>query len=273
MGVLVFAAPALSALFSPRLDAATLALVVARLIVLALHVKPCLEHVRLSTAAIDWRWIPPMLRFGGWLTVSSIVGPLIVYVDRFFIGATLSANAIAYYSAPFEIVSRLLIVPAALSSALFPAVVALGRTDSVAAVDMRRKATSMTLLVSGLLCVIGTVFAHPLLAVWLGAEFASNGSLPLRILLPGFALNALAQIPLMALYSIGCTRAVALLHLMQFPLYAVALWALVSRFGIAGAAVAWSMRAALDWMALSWLLRRRGAGPGGTHNARLPKED
>lgn len=255
-GVLTFAAPALSAAFSPRLDLAVLALVVARLLVLVAHIPPCRRRVRLGWRLVDTAWALPLLRFGGWLTVSSIVGPLIVYVDRFVLGATGSASTVGFYAAPFEIVSRLLIIPAALAAALFPALAGLGAEGAEQARRLRTRATRLTGLLTLPLGLCGILLAQPLLSLWLGPTFAEHSTLAMQLLLPGFVLNALAQIPLTALYGAGHTRPVALLHLLQLPAYVLLLTWLVDAYGVPGAAAAWSLRAGFDWAALSWLLRR-----------------
>jgi O-antigen/teichoic acid export membrane protein len=253
-GVLLFAAPALSALVSPRLDWAIAALLVTRLLALIAHVAPCLRHVRLGLVQIDLGWAAPMLRFGGWLTVSSVVGPVIVYSDRFILGALLSLKAVAYYTAPFEIVSRLLIVPAALAGALFPALAGL-HGQAADSARLQRQAMQTILLITLPLCLVGAALAEPALDAWLGAEFASHSTSALLWLLPGFAFNSLAQVPMMAMQGAGRTRAVALLHLAELPLYVAGVWAAAQSFGIAGAAAVWSLRAAADHAALTWMLR------------------
>ena len=39
-----------------------------------------------------------LLSFGGWITVSNIVSPLLVYVDRFVIWSFISMEAVAWYA-------------------------------------------------------------------------------------------------------------------------------------------------------------------------------
>jgi O-antigen/teichoic acid export membrane protein len=256
-GVLLFAAPALSALLSPRLDWAIAALLATRLLMLLAHVGPCLAQVRLGLRHVDIAWAGPMLRFGGWLTVSSVVGPVIVYSDRFILGALLSLAAVAYYTAPFEIVSRLLIVPAALAGALFPALASRSQRDADSAF-LQRQATRVILLITVPLCLAGGALAEPALDAWLGPEFARHSTAALLWLLPGFVFNSLAQVPLMALQGAGRTRAVALLHLAELPVYAAGVWAAAQSFGIAGAAAVWSLRAAADHAALTLMQRHAG---------------
>ena len=254
-GVLLFAAPALSSHYSPRLDLAILALLVTRVLILIAHVGPCLSHIQIKASLVDFAWAFPMLRFGGWLTVSSVVGPIIVYIDRFVIGAALSLGAVGYYAAPFEVVSRLLVVPMSLATAMFPALVGINQRGDDDARTLRRDATRATLVLTVPLCVFGALVAEPVLAWWLGPPFAEQSTVALQLLLPGLVLNSVAQIPMVALYGHGLTKPVAQLHLIELPIYAALLWWLCKTFGIAGAAMAWSMRAAFDYVALSMMLR------------------
>lgn len=255
-GVLFYAAPCVSAYFSPRLDLALAAMVFTRWLMLLAHWWPCAARLRLAWALAQRRWLAPLLQMGGWLTVSNIVGPVIVYVDRFLIAALVSAAALAHYAAPFELVSRLLILPVALAGALFPALAAAQHHDLPAARALRTQAVGLTL--AGVLpaVVLGAVFASPLLHAWMGAEFAAAGTRAMQILLLGFAFNAVAQIPFAALHGHGLAKQTALLHLAELPLYLSLLWLLVLNHGLVGAATAWALRGAFDLLAL-WLLLRR----------------
>lgn len=264
-GVLLFAAPCLSAVWTPRLDVAVAALVVTRwLFALALWALT-VQDLRLRRAAIDLpQWFAPMLRFGGWLTVSNVVGPLIVYLDRFVIGALLPPARLAYYVAPFEMVSRLLVVPSSFTAALFPAlshaitgVAPSARAEAVQqARSLRRRALLFIAPVVGFFCVVGIAVAHPLLAIWLGVDFADEGQQVARILLAGFFFNAIAQVPMIGMQGYGLSRQTALLHLTELPLYIALLYLMVTGFGLEGAAWAWTLRGAVDLAALAWLLRR-----------------
>ncbi len=62
-----------------------------------------------------------LLRYGAWVTVSNVTGPLLLYADRFAIGALLSVAALAYYTGPADMLNRTLVIPASLGSTLFPA--------------------------------------------------------------------------------------------------------------------------------------------------------
>jgi len=84
---------------------------------LCVHVFPALKrvpHFDLATAR-------ELLSFGGWVTISSIISPFLVYLDRIMVGVLLTMTAVAYYSAPYEMVTRVLIIPISLVGTLFPA--------------------------------------------------------------------------------------------------------------------------------------------------------
>jgi O-antigen/teichoic acid export membrane protein len=62
----------------------------------------------------------------------------------------------------------------------------------------------------------------------------------------GIFVNAVAQAPFAVVQGIGRPDITAKLHLAELPLYLAGMWWLAHRFGIAGVAVAWTARAALD---------------------------
>src|SRR5262249_36749433 len=123
LGLFTYLGPLLGLPFSQSLPTVVVVLLVGRILAclvhlaLCFHVLPALgQGIRLQRAVVG-----PLLHFGGWLTVTNVVGPLMVYLDRFLVGAVLSLAPGAYYVAPYQLVTRLLLLPAALVGVLFPA--------------------------------------------------------------------------------------------------------------------------------------------------------
>ncbi len=54
------------------------------------------------------------------MTVSNIVGPVLLYLGRFLLAVLVSVEAVAYFSTPYDVVTNLLIIPAALLNVFFP---------------------------------------------------------------------------------------------------------------------------------------------------------
>ena len=64
--------------------------------------------------------IRQLIKFGGWISISNIINPILSFLDRFLIGSLISVTAVSFYSAPYEIGVRLSILPTSFAMTLFP---------------------------------------------------------------------------------------------------------------------------------------------------------
>jgi len=194
-----------------------------------------------------------LTNFGAWIMVTALVGPLMVFTDRFVIGVMQDAAAVAAYAIPFQIASRTLLVPVAVTQALFPRFAAEGHGAS--AERCRQFIAFIGLLftpiIVGLICL-----AAPLMALWLGDQLDPR-SIPIaHLILAGFWINAIANVPYAFIQARGNPRFTALLHLAELPFYLAVLFGLGHAFGLPGFAAAFCLRCAVDCFAL---VHRAGA--------------
>src|SRR5206468_2170807 len=118
-----FVGPLLTLPYSRSLVPAVAAIALGRVLMLVAHLVigvrryPYLRESRPSMYAS----MPPLLRFGAWMTLCNVIGPLMVYLDRFVIGGGLNLAAVTAYVTPYEVIARFLIVPAAITGAVMPA--------------------------------------------------------------------------------------------------------------------------------------------------------
>ena len=108
------------------------------------------------------------------MTVSNLVGPLLLFLGRFFIAAMISAEAVAYFVTPYEVVSKLLIIPAVLVSVLFPEISRLGSDNSPRIRQLYRTSMRGLGLVMAILCALVYLLAETGLTLWIDAGFAVN---------------------------------------------------------------------------------------------------
>jgi len=195
-----------------------------------------------STSRADLRHA---LHFGGWLSVSNLIGPLMVYADRFYLASVFPPAMVAYYTVPFDTAYRATSLPQTAVNALFPA---LAETQSRPEASTRLLALAIRAVVVLMLpaVLVVAVFAHPLLALWLNTSFAAPATPVLQLLLVGVFLNSAAHLPYALLQAHGRSDLTAKLHLLELPVFAVLLVVGVHLFGITGAALAWMMRVMLD---------------------------
>jgi len=222
-------------------------LVAARGVVLVLHYGLC-RHVFSELRGLpqlDTASLRTLLAYGGWVTVSSAVGPILTYLDRFMLGVLATLGAVTFYSAPYEMVTRLWVFPASLMATLFPAFSALEaepqRREALAA-----RSVKYILVLLGPIVVAALAVAPDVLRLWLGAAFAAQSTDALRILAVGVLINSLAFVPFALLQAHGRPDLPAKLHILELPLQGILVWWLVSSYHITGAALAWTLRVALD---------------------------
>jgi Na+-driven multidrug efflux pump len=102
----------------------------------------------------------------------------------------------------------------------------------------------------------GAWLAYPLMSHFIDPAFAERAFWVSIILCVGVFFNGIANIPYSALHALGIARQTGLLHLIELALYLPILYWLVHKLGIEGAAVAWTLRTALDCAAQSLMVRR-----------------
>ncbi|MHB8845075.1 MAG: flippase [Nitrospirota bacterium] len=258
MGIYSYAAPVLILPFSNNLIPIVAALMLGRVINFAVHLFVCLkiEPDLRTNVVIQRSIIKPLLRFGGWLTVSNILNPFMVYFDRFLIGSLVSITAVAYYTTPYEFITKLWIIPGALLNVLFPAFASTYAEDRSRTAALFHRAVKYQLLAIFPVVFVIIAGAHQGFTLWLGNDFADNSYQVLQWLTIGVFINCLAQVPYSFLQGIGKPDITSKLHLYELLLYIPALWIMVRSYGITGAAIAWTGRVAIDTALLFHATRR-----------------
>lgn len=254
LGFCMFLLPPLSvALHGSSLVAIALYLTVARLLVvveLLLMLRHFLLKKAIPLTRRHWR---SLLNYGLWITVTGIVGPLMVYGDRLFVGAAVGASQLPLYAIPQEGLLKLLLIPAALCGALFPRFASLGTQQAANLYweNYRRVVIGM----AGV-CAMAAILAYPLLSLWLSRDFARTAQPIVVVLLLGIWFNSIALVPYTFIHACGAPKITAIFHLIELVLYVVALWVLSQKFGLIGAALAWVARVLLDLLLLHLAVRQ-----------------
>jgi O-antigen/teichoic acid export membrane protein len=192
-----------------------------------------------------------VFQLGGWMTISNLIGPILVYMDRFLIGAVLSVTAVAYYATPFEMISKLLIVPLAIIGPLFPAfAVNSVQQDHARTILLLRRAVKYIFLAVFPITVLTVIFAYQGLKMWLGEAFAQHSASVLQWLAVGVLINCMSVVAAAVVQGYGRPDIAAKFHMLEMPLYVIVLWPMLHWYGIVGAAIAWTMRVTLDFVLL-----------------------
>jgi O-antigen/teichoic acid export membrane protein len=199
----------------------------------------------------SFRLFPRLFSFGGWITVSNMVGPILMYLDRFLIGSLLSMEAVAYYTAPFEVVSRLWIIPGSLVVTLFPAFSTLSMVSKEDLQQLYVKSIKYLLLVIGPIILIFIIFASNIIQLWLGSDYGEKSGLIFQILLLGSLFDVPAVVSGALIQGLGYPEVLSKLNLLYLPLHIGLTWLFVHVMGISGAALSFAFRTSIYTVVLS----------------------
>ncbi|HEV2495133.1 MAG TPA: flippase [Terriglobia bacterium] len=257
-GVFSFVGPLLALVFSRSLVAVVAVLVAGRLFFWLIHLVFCfrvMPELR-RNIAVESSQVGPLFRFGSWVMVSNIISPLMVYADRFMIASLVSMAAVAYYATPLDVVTKLLIIPAAVAGVLFPAFATTFVQEPRRTALLAARGVKYVFLALFPIVLVVVVFARDGLSLWLGLDFARRGARVLQFLAVGTLINGLAQIPFALVQGCGRPDIAAKFHLCELPVYLVTAWWLIRSHGVEGAAIAWVARVTVDALLLFIAARR-----------------
>ena len=198
----------------------------------------------------------PLLRQGLWMSLSGALTQLLLYADRFIIGAMLTLSAVAFYATPLDLIMRLWILPVAVAQTMLPAIASSYRDlPQDTALLLKRGA-----LIVMALCLPASLILIPgaelFLRLWLGEAFATGGGQVLRILAFGIFFSCLAFIPGVLLEAIGRPDVTAKFSLVLAAIFLPLSAALLPWIGIEGAAMAWAARCVVDCLGRCWFAAR-----------------
>lgn len=239
--------PALLVFFEPTLLSAIYGLLIGRFLVILLAAYASRKIIFNMNLNLDLVVLKRLMVFGGWITLSNIISPVMNYFDRFLSSNILGASHIASYTAPSELISRLSMAPGALSRVIFPRLVSCNQKERK---EIKYKSFCIMAMSVFSLCIVVGVWAEKWLTIWLGSGFTELSPMVLQILLVGFFFNSLALINFSSLQAKGYSNLTAIIHMIEVLPYLAALFYGIKTFGILGVAVCWSLRMAIDFLLL-----------------------
>ncbi len=248
LGLLTFLGPLVVLPFSTSLDVIVIVLLAGRICGAYAYYHYCVATVPAIKQAclVDKSLIRPLLGYGGWMTVTNLLGPLIAYIDRFLIGAVLTMSAVAYYVTPFEIVTKLWMIPMGMIGVLFPAFSTMLSSEREKVVDFFNQGTKIILYLMFPIFLIINMFAYEGMAFWIGKDFAQHSAPVMQWLSIGVFLNCVGRMPFILVQSAGRPDLIAKIFILELMPYVLVLWLVLQSFGLEGAAFVWMVRVLVD---------------------------
>ena len=202
-----------------------------------------------SIRAFDRAEAKTLLHYGGWVTVTSVIYPILVAADQFLIGSLLGVAEVAHYAVPMNLVNRIQTFPVALGRTFFPRLSSLPRE---AAHELAGRALQTLAYAYAAVCAPGIILAPVFIRYWIGADFALVSGPVAQILLLGSWSIGLAFVAYTLIQSQGRPDLTGKLHAAELLPFLGALWVLTATLGINGAAIAWTLRSFTDAFLMFW---------------------
>lgn len=257
LGALTYLGPLVVLPYSNELPLVVLALLIGRLLSFTVYLVVCLRiYPELaSRSSFHVRLLRELVSFGGWMTLSNIAGPLLLYLGRVALAVLVSAEAVAYFSTPYDVVINLLLIPGIFVSVLFPMFTLKFQNDRESVRTLYRQSMRYTFFVMLPVSLFTFVLAKPAIAWWISEAFSEKSYLVAQLLAVGVFINSFGYLSQALVQAYGRPDITAKLHVAELAAYVPYLWWLVENHGIEGAAVAWVVRVAISTMALALLAR------------------
>lgn len=261
INVMMFAFPATLSFFTSSVWILVVSLTFTRSISLLIFYVFCSTRFSdLGVNRVCMSQAKALLTYGGWITVSNIVSPIMNNLDRLFISAQLSPSAVSLHVTSFELTTKALMPAGAVANASFPefAKQQTSRLQQDKNIRYFWRAMLLTTFASLLPSLFIFSFAKEILTAWISIDFANGPSTEImKLLALSIIANGAAYIPFAFIQGIGRADICAKFHLFELLLFIPALMMALQSFGVIGAAMVALARTVLDFVLLfSYSLRK-----------------
>lgn len=255
----LFVIPLVAALFGLNLLGIMWLIATVRIIVLIVFIMLSTKILPILKKDISIRkdLLREIFSFASWLNISSIVAPLLINIERFFIASLLAMSALTYYATVHEVVNRLYILPGSIAMSLFPAVSYMGQQKSKKDVSLiyLRLLKFLFLILFPIVLII-VFFTERIIQLWIGSDFAHHSSIVFQILIIGFLFSSMGWLPFAIFQGLGKPDIPAKIQLIHLILAIPFVYLAISHWGILGAALVWASRLSIEAGLFVFLLAR-----------------
>jgi O-antigen/teichoic acid export membrane protein len=221
----------------------------------------------LSKIRFELTFIPVLLQFGGWMTITNLINPLLSDCERFLIGALVSIEAVAYYNTSLEVLSKLWQIPLLLETVWFSAfahgLAQLRRpvregtepiNFSLGRLFERGDAFIFALIFPAVVILAG--FAREILGLWIGGTFAMQTMPVFRWFAIVILISSFSEMPSLIIQAAHRPDLTAKLRLIELPFALLLVWKMALWRGVEGVAIAVLIRVIFDTLAVSLFANR-----------------
>ena len=189
---------------------------------------------------IDKLYFTMLFNFSSFIFIASVSSLFSNYIARFVVGFFVGPMAVTFYVVPWKLINAFGSLLRNAVGTLFPYASELGVQNDREKVQKTFVETSKILASFSIPVYLAILaFAKPLLAVWMGNDFAEKGWFVLSLLSLSVLLGSLTAVPNLVTMGLGYSRVVGFFSIITVVFYMVLLPTFTKLWGIEG--TAWAM--------------------------------
>jgi O-antigen/teichoic acid export membrane protein len=206
-----------------------------------------------ADAALFW----PLLHFGVLVVFSQIPELILANAERFGLAYFTSVAKLGYYSLAYTYASLTIVAAIAMGQVLLPMFSQLQSSADAEQLGRlyRRSIVSLAFTLAPIAVVLAIV-ARPVLATLVGQDYGRESTPACYVLLGGVVFGGLSYVPLSLLFASNKGSVAARIRWYELVPYFMVAAFLTKKFGIVGAAAAWTLRALVDSLLLTLAVQR-----------------
>jgi O-antigen/teichoic acid export membrane protein len=253
LGALAYLGPLAILPFSNTLPAVMITLVAGRALFFLAYAAIFLRFypALIRCGSLDVTQLGQLFSFGGWMTISNIVGPLLLYLGRLSLAMMVSAEAVAYFSTPYDVVVGLLLIPGIVVGVLFPIFTEKFQNDHASVGVVYGRWVRIMFLIMAPLTLLAWLAAESALAAWINADYAEQSYRVAQLIAVGVFINSFGHLSQALIQAYGRPDLTAKLHVAELIAYIPYMLWLIRNYGIEGAALSWTFRVAISTILLA----------------------
>ncbi|MBL0354502.1 MAG: flippase [Dechloromonas sp.] len=244
LGILSYLGPLAVLPLSNTLPAMVLVLLVTRVLLCVVYffVSMRLYPELIQKICFKFDFARELFSFGGWMAISNLTGPLLLYLGRFSLAVMISAEAVAYFSTPYDVIINLLIIPGTFVTVLFPVFTQQFPKNKMLVRQYYWRAKKQISLIMFPLLVSVYIFSEPMLTWWINEDFSVKSQMVAKLLALGVFINSFGHISQALIQAYGRPDITAKLHIVELIAYIPYMTWFIESYGVEGAATAWVLR-------------------------------
>jgi len=209
---------------------------------------------RFSLAPLKGVW-----RFAAGTVLVTLLGFLLSQSDKVILGSLLSLQQFALYSLAYTVASAVRQIAQPIDQAVYPGMTQLfEQGDEAGLARLYHKSAQYNAVTMGGVGIFLAVFGEQVLALWTQDPGLSNDAYAvLWILVLGMVLNGIMNGPYYLQLAAGWTGLLVRVNVVMVLVFVPAIFVLTERYGMTGAAVAWTLLNLVYVVLVARLMHRR----------------